>query len=123
MAADAERQIRAGLARNRAGVLVAASPALQARRAAKGKDIACRCGRDTVEASLHPKVLQCLCCGGVTIDKVLVKEPRGSNARIVARAALPAGDRHALPVLRLAGYVRGVVNAALPAVDASNNRR
>ncbi|KAK0352328.1 hypothetical protein LTR91_009553 [Friedmanniomyces endolithicus] len=118
-----ERGHRNLLARNRAGFLVLASPALRARRAAKGKDIACRCGRDTVEATPNPKVLQCLCCRGVTIDRSQVKDQRNTQANILRRSALPAGHKDALPLLRFAGYIGGLLNLALPAVNVNNNRK
>ncbi|KAK1071663.1 hypothetical protein LTR33_010402 [Friedmanniomyces endolithicus] len=118
-----ERGHRNLLARNRAGFLVLASPALRARRAAKGKDIACLCGRDTVEATPNPKVLQCLCCRGVTIDRSQVKDQRNTQANILRRSALPAGHKDALPLLRFAGYIGGLLNLALPAVNVNNNRK
>ncbi len=121
--ANLERRYRGLLARNGAGVLVTASPALRARRAAKGKDIACRCGRDTVEATPNPKVLQCLCCNGVTIDRSQVKDQRDTQANILRRSALPAGHKDALPVLRFAGLIGGLLNLALPAVNVNNNRK
>ncbi|KAK0945451.1 hypothetical protein LTR29_003056 [Friedmanniomyces endolithicus] len=120
---NAEMLERFRIARNPQGVLVTATHALMARRAAIGKDFACRCGRDTVAPTAHPKVLQCLCCGGVTIDRDQVKLQRDTQANLTARAAWPVGHRHALRPLRMAGHVRGPRNLALPAVTVNNNRK
>ncbi|TKA83383.1 hypothetical protein B0A55_01019 [Friedmanniomyces simplex] len=121
--ADAERNERGVFARDATGNPVTGAPGLQAWRVANGRPIACRCGRNTVEATVHPKVMQCLCCNGVRIDDGQVKIQRRTLVAIAARAALPAGDKHALPALPMAAFVRPARMLALPAVAVSNSKR
>ncbi|KAK4952692.1 hypothetical protein LTR10_009498 [Elasticomyces elasticus] len=81
-------------ARGPAGNIVSAGPAILAQRLAggganSGRPIACRCGRDTVEPTMHPKATFCLCCGGVQVDPDQVKINRHTIARIIAPGVLP----------------------------------
>ncbi|KAK5714067.1 hypothetical protein LTR15_010975 [Elasticomyces elasticus] len=81
-------------ARGPAGNIVSAGPAILAQRLAggganSGRPIACRCGRDTVEPTMHPKATFCLCCGGVQVDPGQVKINRHTIARIIAPGVLP----------------------------------
>ncbi|KAK4546962.1 hypothetical protein LTR36_001694 [Oleoguttula mirabilis] len=81
------------LARDQAGTRQTAHPMLTTARQNRGRPAACRCGRDTIEATLNPKVTQCLCCGGVQVDVGQVKVLRHTQANIVAANAagtLPA---------------------------------
>ncbi|KAK3073915.1 hypothetical protein LTR53_004097 [Teratosphaeriaceae sp. CCFEE 6253] len=104
---------------------VTAHPNLQQWRLTHGRWVACRCGRDTVEATLHQRATYCLCCSGVQID---IQHPgnrvtRHNAANIVARAATPAG----LPALRFTAIdfnitARGTRNILIQVVRCNNRR-
>ena len=95
------------------------------RRKVEGRPIACRCGRDTLEATAHPRVTYCLCCGGVQVDEQHpgVKITRHGSANIRARAATPAG----LPALQFtaAAFNLGArgVRLPFPRLGVCNNAR
>lgn len=86
----------AQLARDNNGVRKTAGMPMALSRSDRGCPIACRCGRDTIPATMHPKATQCLCCGGVQVDASQVKVLRNTNANIAAASA--AGT---LPALQL----------------------
>ena len=108
-------------ARNAMGALSTADAVLKDRRHAEHRPIACRCGRDTVIPTRHPKVTHCLACGGVKVDPDGLPALRATPARA---AAAPRPLYYlATNCLPLAARPRRLVPPIMGWVRTNNNRK